>query len=188
MTDFRRIEAVMTIKSLLVVGGLSVLVAGPAWAQTPAAQPRPGPEHERLGFLIGKWKLEGEAKPPSGPDEKISGTVACEWFDGRFHVICRSDLPEAMKQLEIFGYSPKDGAYARYFINSNGQDGLDTNGKVTGKTWDWSGGEFKEDGKTIHPRAVVTEVSPDSWISKGSVSIDGGPPAPTYELRATRIK
>lgn len=178
----------MTIKSLLVVGGLLVLVARPVWAQTPAAQPRPGPEHERLGYLIGQWKLEGEGKPPSGPGEKISGTVSCEWFEGRFHMICRMDFASpATKQMEIFGYSPKDGAYSRYFINSDGSDGLITNGKVTGKTWDWSG-EFKADGKTIHPRFVVTEVSPDSWISKGSVSIDGGPPTPTYELRATRIK
>jgi hypothetical protein len=32
--------------------------------QVAAAQaPKPGPEHARLGYFVGKWKAEGEMKP-----------------------------------------------------------------------------------------------------------------------------
>jgi len=92
-----------------------------------------------------------------------------------------------MKQLEVFGYSSDEGAYTRYFINNMGNGGLETNGKVSGKTWEWNQ-DIKRDGKTLQVRGVVTEVSPDSWISKGSVTIDGGPMTQTYEIKATRIK
>jgi len=178
------------MKRLLLLGGLFVFSSQAVWAQSPAAQPQPGPEHGRLAYLIGTWKIEGEQKasPPDDPGGPISGTTACEWYDGHFFVICRSDMTApSFKQLEIFGYSPKDAAYTRYFINNMGNGSLDANGKVSGKTWEWNS-DLKEDGKALHERGVVTEVSPDSWISKASVTIDGGPAKETYEINATRIK
>src|SRR5262245_49191390 len=70
---------------------LSLAVAVSASAQAPQA-PKPGPEHERLGYFVGKWTSEGEMKPsPFGPGGKTTGTDRCEWFEGKFAVICHSD-------------------------------------------------------------------------------------------------
>ena len=75
------------MKTRLVFCGLLAFSAQVVWAQGPSAQPQPGPEHGRLGYLIGTWKIEGEQKAsPSDPGGKITGTTACEWYDGRFYV------------------------------------------------------------------------------------------------------
>src|SRR5262245_59022983 len=65
---------------------------GVSSAQTPApAAAKPGPEHERLGYFVGKWTTEGEIKPsPMGPGGKMTSTDTCEWFDGHFSVVCHS--------------------------------------------------------------------------------------------------
>ena len=49
-----------------------ISIAGAQVVAAQAAQaPKPGPEHARLGYFVGKWKTEGEAKPgPMGPGGK----------------------------------------------------------------------------------------------------------------------
>src|SRR6185437_3442698 len=55
-----------------------------AAAQGQAAS-QPGPEHQRLGYFVEKWKAEGEIKPgPMGPGGKITSTDNCEWFEGHY--------------------------------------------------------------------------------------------------------
>ena len=89
---------------VLAVGGLQVLSAAIA-QQAPA----PGPENKKLGYFVGKWTTEGELKAsPMGPGGKITSTDTCEWFDGGFAVICRSDGTTPMgpsKSVGIMGYS-----------------------------------------------------------------------------------
>jgi hypothetical protein len=174
------------MKKPLLFFALITLLGRPILAQSSSGQPKPGPQHARLGYLIGSWKIEGEDKSSRGG--KMAGTTTCEWYEDRFFVICRSDFSSpAIKQLEIFGYDPDVAAYTRYFIASGGSGGLETNGKVNGKTWEWTT-RIKKNGKSIEARGIVTEVSPDSWTSNETVSIDGGPAKPTYETKATRIK
>ena len=95
--------------------GLSVValqLVGTAQAPQP---PKPGPEHKRLEYFVGKWTSEGEMKAsPMGPAGKMSSTDTCEWFEGRFAVICRSDGKSPMgpmKSVGILSYSPEDKVY-----------------------------------------------------------------------------
>src|SRR5688572_10172930 len=73
---------------------------------------KPGPEHARLGYFVGKWNAEGELKPgPMGPGGKFTATDTCEWFEGRFSVICRSEgkMPTGpSKSIGILGYNPEE--------------------------------------------------------------------------------
>src|ERR671936_650243 len=89
----------------------SQLIAG---AQAPPA-PKPGPEHQRLGYFVGKWTGEGEMKPgPMGPGGKMTSSDNCEWFDGHFAVICHSEGKSPMgsfKGIGILSYSPEEKAY-----------------------------------------------------------------------------
>lgn len=63
-----------TLKAALALAALSVAVAPVAAAQASSPQ-KPGPEHQRLGFFVGRWKAEGEIKPgPMGPGGKMTGT------------------------------------------------------------------------------------------------------------------
>jgi hypothetical protein len=87
--------------------------ASPATAAAQA--PQPGPEHARLGYFVGKWNVEGEVKPgPMGPGGKLTSSDTCEWFEGRFSVICRSDGSSPAgptKSLGILGYSAEEKVY-----------------------------------------------------------------------------
>ena len=59
---------------VLCVGLLGVSIAS---AQERAA-PRPGPEHQRLGYFVGNWSTEGEMKPSDmGPGGKMTSTEKC---------------------------------------------------------------------------------------------------------------
>src|SRR5262245_8886364 len=103
----------MTLASLgvctLVVLGAQVIALGQAKAPAP---PKPGPEHQRLAYMVGKWTGEGEMKAsPMGPGGKITSVDTCEWFDGHFSVICHSEgkSPSGpMKSVGILSYSPEE--------------------------------------------------------------------------------
>jgi hypothetical protein len=47
--------------------------------------PTPSPEHKKLGFWIGTWKIEAEGKEtPLWPAGKYNATMTAEWFEGEF--------------------------------------------------------------------------------------------------------
>src|SRR6516164_9370977 len=53
--------------------------------------PKPAPELKKLEYLVGKWKVEGEAKPgPMGPGGKFTGTDAWVWMEGGFYLVNHS--------------------------------------------------------------------------------------------------
>jgi len=67
--------------SLVVLSALILIAA--LRAQAPEGPPKPGSEHEKLAYFVGKWTSEGEAK----------ATPLCSWrkiFCGRnLRVVCR---------------------------------------------------------------------------------------------------
>ncbi len=59
---------------ILICGFTSLLLA-----QAPPAPPKPGPEHKKLEYFVGKWSVESEIKAnefvPAGrvkPSEKVT--------------------------------------------------------------------------------------------------------------------
>lgn len=172
-----------------------VVVVSFAWvaavlAQAPAGPPQPGPEHKRLGALVGTWKDEGDMKPSAfGPAGKFTSTETCEWYAGGFFVVCHADYAGSMgegKGLSIYGYNKADKLYTYYAINSLG-DTESAKGTVQGDTWTWHG-ESKIDGKLIQGQFVYKELSPDSAAMKYEVSVDGGAMNLVMEAKRTRAK
>jgi hypothetical protein len=48
-----------------------------------ATKPKPGPEHECLDVLIGRWNTEGKIKAgASGPAAELKATDTYEWLTG----------------------------------------------------------------------------------------------------------
>ena len=97
------------LKAILALVAVSSAAASAAAAQAAPPQ-KPGPEHQRLGYFVGRWKAEGQVKPsPMGPGGKVTATDDCEWFEGQFTVICRSEgqgPSGPSKSIGILGYSP----------------------------------------------------------------------------------
>ena len=175
----KRIVAAMTVV---------VLLAAPLLAQAPAGPPKPGPEHKRLNYFVGKWVSEGDEKPgPFGPGGKFSGTETTEWFPGGFFIVSHSDMKGSMgaaKGHSMMGYSAEEKAYTFHMIDSMGFE-ISARGKVVGDTWTWTN-DMKMGGKKMKGRFTMKEISPTSYTMKFELSTDGGPYALQMEGKATK--
>jgi hypothetical protein len=161
------------MKGLTVV---LVLAAASAFAQSPAAPPKPGPEQKRLGYFVGSWTNEAEVKPSEfGPGGKVKGTETCEWSAGGFAVVCRNEGSGTMgdmKGIGVLAYNPEAKEYTYFSVNSMGM--VETGrGKVEAGTWTWTS-ESRMGGKLVKSRFVMTESSPTSYTMKWETVPDTG--------------
>ena len=174
-----------------VAGALTVVVVSltAIGAQTPPA-PKPGPEHKRLGFFVGTWNGTGEMKPgPFGPGGKIASTDRCEWFEGGFAVVCRSEgkgPTGPMKGIGILGYSTEEKVYTYYGIDNSGM--LMTaaaRGTVQGDTWTYTD-ESMFGGQKVKSRVTIKEVSPKEQTFLMEFQGPDGKWVPMMESKATK--
>ena len=183
----KRTFALLAAAAVVSVVGIQVVVAG----QAPPA-PKPGPEHKRLGYFVGKWTGEGEAKPgPMGPGGKITSTDTCTWFEGGFAVVCHSDGKGPMgpmKSVGVLGYSSEEKVYTYYGIdNSDMAMTSIPKGTVRGDTWTYTD-EAMMGGKKIKSRVTIKELSPDSYTFKMETQGPDGKWAPMMESKNTKVK
>jgi len=155
-----------------------VLSSGLALAQAPGEKPKPGPEHKRLGYFIGKWTAEAEMKPsPFMPGGRMTNHDTCEWFDGGFAVVCRSEGKGPMgptKALGILGYSTEEKAYTYYAVNNGPMDMATVpRGTVQDRSWVYDD-EAKMGGKMVKSRYTIQEISPTSYTFKWEILGDDG--------------
>src|SRR5262249_41577584 len=110
-----RIFSAFVAYAVISVGGFGIVIA-----QAPPA--KPGPEHAKLGYFVGKWTGVGEVKPgPMGPGGKMTSTDDCQWFEGGFSVICHSTANGPMgpsKSIGILGYSTEEKVYTYYGVDN----------------------------------------------------------------------
>lgn len=173
---------------VLCVGLLGVSIAS---AQEPAA-PRPGPEHQRLGYFVGNWSTEGEMKPSDmGPGGKMTSTEKCEWFEGRFSVVCHGQGQSPWgpgKSIGIMSYSPEAKAYTYYGVDNTGMTMASVpRGTVKGDTWTYDD-ESMMGGKKVKTRVTIKELSPTAYTFKMETQGADGKWAPLMESKATKTK
>ncbi len=167
-----------------------ILTSGLALAQAPAEKPKPGPEHKRLGYFVGKWSTDGETKPnPFMPGGKMATKDTCEWFEGGFAVLCRSEGKGPMgptKSIGIMGYSAEEKAYTYYGLD-NGPMAMVTvpRGTVQDGTWVYND-EAKMGGKTVKSRYSIKETSPTSYTFKWETQGDDGTWQTVMEGKSTK--
>ena len=137
--------------------------------------PKPGPEHQKLGYFIGEWKSEGEMKPgPMGPGGKVTGASKCKWLPGNFFVSCEDSASSPMGQvagLGVLGYNAAKKAYTWNGFNNMGQAEA-ASGTVSGKTWTYTG-DSDMGGKIYKTRYVMVETSPTVYTFSMDLSEDG---------------
>jgi hypothetical protein len=181
----------MTRRSALLA---LLVLAGPALAPAQGAppKPKPGPEHERLGFLVGKWKGEAELKQnPFMPAGKMTSSDTCEWLPGRFAVVCRYDGKGPMgstKGLGILSYSTEEKAYTYYGVDSSGM----IMATVSKGTWDngtWTyTDESKMGGKTVKSRYTIRQTSPTAYTFTWEMQGDDGTWLKLQEGTSRKVK
>lgn len=160
-------------KTIAMIGATCLLMAATVFAQMEA--PKPGPEHKKLDAFAGSWTLEGNMKPgPMGSGGNLTENEKCEWMDGGFYLICRSDFKSAMGNgsgISFMGYSTDDKAYTYREFNSYGEF-EDSRGAVDGNTWTWLG-EEKSGDMHMKGRFTMKDVTPTSYTFTFEMSQDG---------------
>lgn len=167
----------MKMHMLLVSGVLSLAVAGAALAADTGA-PKPSAEQQKLGYFVGKWTSQGEFKPsPMGPGGAFTSKSNCEWFTGKYSVVCKGkgNGPFGTTQaLGILGYSGEEKVYTYYGLESGPMtQATVSKGTVDGDTWTYTD-ESKMGGKLTKSRYVIKIVSPTSYNFNWDMQDDKG--------------
>ena len=151
---------------------------------------KPGPEHARLGYFVGKWTVDGDLKAsPMGPGGKFTSTDNCEWFEGKYSVICRSEGAMPMgpsKSIGILGYSPEEKVYTYYGVDNSSMTMASVpKGTVSGKTWTYTD-EGTMGGQKFKSRVTINEVTPTSYTFRMEMQGPDGKWIPTMESKNTK--
>jgi hypothetical protein len=158
--------------------------------QAPAGPPKPGPEHQKLTYFVGKWSSEGDMKAsPFGPAGKFTFMQNCEWYEGGFAIVCHSEgkmQGGTVKGLSVMSYDPGEKTYTYYETNTMGES-IFSRGTVEGDTWIWNS-ESKMGGKPVHARFTLKQLTPDSASYKFEMSSGDEPLKVIMEGKQTRAK
>jgi uncharacterized protein DUF1579 len=144
----------------------------------------PGPEHARLDAFAGRWTIDGESE-----GEKYTLTESCEWFAGRYHLICRREGKGPLGTIagqSIMTWDSSAKAYAMITINSNGASIL-AHGTPADNVWTWNGTlDIGARAAALKVRMTTTAQSPSvySFFVEGSID---GKWIPLEKGRSTRI-
>ena len=170
-----------SVAVILICGFTSLLLA-----QAPPAPPKPGPEHKKLEYFLGKWTMEGEIK--ANKFVRAGKTVSTETNTlgpGGFYVESRAEgqLPT---RFGFIAYDSHAKVYTSYYANSAGLVGIAT-GSVNGNTWTWMV-EDKFAGKAIKGRTTITTSSPTQYTIKYEMADEKGGYTTILEGKATKFR
>ena len=123
--------------------------------------PRPGPDHERLDVLVGRWRTEGLIiEGPSGATSRLTAVDTYEWLPGRFFLVHHAAGhmgDEEVRSIEIIGVDASSGGYRTHSFDNHGNAATYT-ASLLGRVWRIEGaterfaGEFADDGGTLTGR------------------------------------
>jgi len=175
--------------TVAAVASIVTLQVAAGQAQPPA---KPGPAQARLAYFVGKWKAEGEVKPgPMGPGGKITTTDDCQWFEGKFSVICRSEgtTPNGpTRSIGILGYSTEEKVYTYYGVDNSGMTMSSVpKGTIQGDTWTYTD-ESTMGGQKVKSRVTIKEVSPKSYTFRMEFQGPDGKWMPAMESTNTKVQ
>ena len=169
-----------SVAVILICGFTSLLLA-----QAPPAPPKPGPEHKKLEYFLGKWTVESEIKANEYvPAGKGVATITCTLEPGGFYIESLTE-GQTPRTFGIIAYDSHAKAYTSYYASSVGLVGVGT-GTVNGNTWTWMV-EDKFAGKAVKGRTTTTMFSPTEYTSKYEMADGKGGYTTIVEGKATKV-
>ena len=165
-----------------------ILICGftaPSLAQAPPEPPKPGPEHKKLEYLLGKWTVESEIKANEYvPAGKGVSTETYTLEPGGFYIehLAEGQIPRTQG---IQAYDSHAKVYTTFYVSSAGLVGGGT-GTVDGNTWTWML-EDKWFGKAFKGRTTVTVKSASQFTAKYEYLDPNGSYVTITEGTATKV-
>jgi hypothetical protein len=159
-------------------------------AQEPPSAPKPGPEHGKLAYFVGKWVSEADVRPSAfGPGGKFTYTESCDWLPGKFAILCKSEgnmMGGEYHGLSVMSYDTGERSYV-YFETNNWGENVYSRGSVEGDTWTWTN-QSEMNGKTVRGRFILKRVSEDSATFSFDMGMGSDPFALVMQGKQTRQK
>jgi len=179
------------MKKLILTAALWLAALAAFDSAAQAQPPAPSPEIQKLGYYVGTWKGEGEAKGgPLGPAGKLSSTTTCEWFAGGFHLVCRGEESGPTGKRTFLGIRAWDAAakaYTEYGISSFGETEYVTGGTLVDNRRTFVVNTESE-GKPLALRYTEVQVSSKLFTYQAEVAIDNGPWTTIAEGKVTKVE
>jgi hypothetical protein len=177
-------EKKMSIRSsvaVILICGFTAL----SLAQAPPEGPKPGPEHKKLEYFLGAWKVETEIKANEYvPAGKGVTTATVTLGPGGFCVESRAE-GQIPRTDAIIAYDSDAKVYTEFYASSAGLVGSGT-GTVNGNTWTWML-EDKVFGKAAKRRTTITILSASQYTSKYEMLDANGRYVTLTEGTATKV-
>jgi hypothetical protein len=177
-------EKKMSIRSsvaVILICGFTAL----SLAQAPPEGPKPGPEHKKLEYFLGTWKVETEIKANEYvPAGKGVTTATVTLGPGGFCVESRAE-GQIPRTDAIIAYDSDAKVYTEFYASSAGLVGTGT-GTVNGNTWTWML-EDKVFGKAVKGRTTITILSASQYTSKYEMLDANGRYVTFTEGTATKV-
>jgi hypothetical protein len=177
-------EKKMSIRSsvaVILICGFTAL----SLAQAPPEGPKPGPEHKKLEYFLGTWKVETEIKANEYvPAGKGVTTATVTLGPGGFCVESRAE-GQIPRTDGIIAYDSEAKVYTEFYASSAGLVGSGT-GTVNGNTWTWML-EDKVFGKAAKGRTTITILSASQYTSKYEMLDANGRYVTLTEGTATKV-
>ena len=185
----RRAGQLIGMACLCAVAAISLNARMPDGHQA-MQPPQPGPEMQRLNFLIGAWDTVSEyEKSPMMPNGgKQNGWYKAQLGPGGFSVIADLEEDSAMgKDLghEIISWDPKKGAYTVVVLGNAFPGAIIGSGKWVGDDLVISN-DVGEGAGAIHLRATYLHPQGNVLQIEESYSVGDGPAKLMYKATATK--
>ncbi len=153
----------MRVSPFVVPVSLTLAVAIAPIVAEDAKPSKPGPEVAKLGAFVGTWKGKADVKEsPFGPAGKMTWTETCDWFEGGFHLVCKStaDTPQGKTQsMSTLSWDPEAAAYQYHSIDSGGGSHLAEGSVTSGGRWTF-GNERAMGRQVIRSRYTINHPTP----------------------------
>ena len=121
----------------------------------------------------------------------MTSTDTCDWFEGRFSVICRSEgrTPAGpSKSIGILGYSPEEKVYTYYGVDNTSMTMASIpKGTVRGDTWTYND-EATMGGQKVKSRVTIKEVSPTAYTFKMEMQGPDGKWMSAMESKQSKVQ
>lgn len=181
--------------SLLLTGCLSLMVAAPALAQSPAAATAAqsakvltGEGLKKLNVFVGTWKAENVVD--AGHPNRITATFTCQWSpNGRYLVADQlvNNNGRETNNLSIYTYNADKGDYTLSLVGVPGMQPFSIGVVARGDTLFYNS-EYMDGGKRRFNRTLNIFNSPVEYIYKIQFSDDGVTWRTDGEGRTSKVK
>jgi hypothetical protein len=170
-----------SLVAVILVCGFTVLTL----AQAAPELPKPGPEHKKMEYFLGTWRVENEIKANAYVPASKGITMATFTSGPGGFFLEFNEEGQIPPTHGIIAYDSVAKGYTEFYASSTGLVGT-ASGTADGTTWTWII-EDKWFGRAVKGRTTITIKSASQFTSKYEMLDPSGSWVTISEGIATKV-